>query len=293
MNWKTPTTILLLVTFLALHGCGGTAKQELKRDYSFHDKMVKMAPQILSESDSPWVKVDDTTRRKVFFSDRLTLEVVETTKSGLSGNIEPRHQPNDLIGYIIEGNAIITIGKNTRQIGPGGAFVVPSNVPFDVIPASQKTTILNVYTPPREDLRPTAPAVRRFPDNEIKSIIYKWFALFDENAHVDSLLSYLAERGLSMEMADKKKITSWKDFQEWYALWTSSVENYSSVVETISVSFDTRAGKYLVSTVVSSTTKTRNGKKKTGRYQADIALVDNDWGGTPKIIQYTETEAKK
>lgn len=294
MNRRTIlTTVIPALTALAIFGCSETKTQNLKRDYSFHDSIKKVAPAIFPPDGPSWVKVDDTTRRKVFFSDRLTLELVETTKSALTSNITTQHQFNDLIGYIIAGSAMVTVGKDTKQIAAGGAFVVPSNTPYGVIPASDKTTILNVYTPPREDLRPTAPAVRRFSDNEIKSIIYKWFALFDENARTGSFLSCLADTGLTMVMADKKKITSWQGFQEWHTLWSSVVETYSSAVETISVSFDTKTGKYVVSATVSSVTKTRDGKKKTGRYQVEIVLVDNSWGDAPKIIQYTEAEAKK
>lgn len=288
------TAVLLVSIALALCACGGGAgKEDLKRDYRFHESIKKVAPAIFPPDDSSWVKVDDTTRRKVFFSDRLTLELVEISKSGLTANITTRHQFNDLIGYVIAGGAMVTVGKDTKQISAGGAFVVPSNIPYGVIPASDKTTILNVYTPPREDLRPEAPKARRFPDNEIKSIVYKWFALFDENARTDSFLSCLADTGLAMEMADKKKITSWKGFQEWHALWSSVVDTYSSTVESVSVSFDTKTGQYRASATVSSVTKARNGKKTAGRCQVDIVLVDSSWGGTPKIIQYTETEAKK
>ncbi len=294
MNQKTIlTAVITALTALAIFGCGETKTQNLKRDYSFHDSIKKVAPAIFPPDDPSWVKVDDTTRRKVFFSDRLTVELVETTKSALASNITTQHQFNDLIGYVITGSAMVTVGKDTRQIAAGGAFVVPSNTPYGVIPASDKTTVLNVYTPPREDLRPTAPAVQRFPDNEIKSVIYKWFALFDENARTNSFLSYLADTGLNMVMADKKKITSWQGFQEWHALWSSVVETYSSTVETISVSFDTKTGQYKASATVSSATKARSGKKTSGRYQVEIVLVDNNWGDAPKIVQYTETEAKK
>lgn len=300
MNWKTYLTAALPVAIvLVLSGCGGGTKTKtptpapaLKRDYSLHETMKKMAPAIFPPDDSAWVKVDDTTRRKVFFSDRLTLELVETSKSGLTGNITTDHRFNDVIGYILAGSAMVTVGKDTRQIAAGGTFVVPSNTPYGVIPASDKTTILNVYTPPRDDLRPTAPAVRRYPDNEIKSLVYKWFALFDEKANVGSFLSCLADTGLVMEMADKKKIASWQAFQDWYSAWSSQVDTYSSTVENLAVSFDTKTGRYQASATVSSTTKTRDGKRKDARYQVNLVLAD-DWGVLPKIVQYTEAEAKK
>lgn len=288
----------LIATSLILSGCGGGAKtapqaKTLKRDYDFHGSIKKVDPAIFPPDDSSWIKVDDTTRRKVFFNDRLTLELVETSKSALTGNITTNHRYNDVMGYILTGGAMVTVGKETRQIAAGGAFVAPSNTPYGVIPAADKTTILYVYTPPREDLRPTAPAVRRFPDNEIKSIVYKWFALFDEKAPAGALLSCLADTGLSMDMADKKKITSWQGFQEWYGAWLSTVDTYSSTVETVSVYFDTDSGHYHASTTVSSTAKTRKGKTGTERYQVDMTLVDTSWGNAPKILEYKESPAKK
>jgi len=298
MTWKILSTAGPLVAALVLSGCGGGAKtapqaQNLKRDYDFHGSIKKVDPAIFPPDDASWVKVDDTTRRKVFFNDRLTLELVETSKSGLTGNVTTTHRSNDVMGYVITGGAMVTVGNDTRQIAAGGAFVVPSNTPYGALPAADKTTILYVYTPPREDLRPTAPAVRRFPDNEIKRIVYKWFALFDEKAVVGEFLSCLADTGLSMEMTDKKKITSWQGFQEWYAVWSAAVSDYSSTVEKIAVSFDTGTGRYRASTTVSSTTKTVKGKTNTDRYQVDMTLVDTSWGGMPKILEYRESPAKK
>ena len=254
--------------------------------------MKKVKPGIFPGDDASWADVDGTTRRKVFFNDRLTVEVVESQKSGLTGNITTGHRFHDTVGYILAGSAMVTVGKETKQISAGGAFVVPSNVPYGVIPASDKTTIIYAYTPPREDLRPTAPAVRRFPDNEIKSIVYKWFALFDEKANVADLLTYLAETGLSMEMADKKKINSWTQFQEWYAKWASQVESFTSAVESVAVGFDYNTGHYRAEATVRSTTKTRPGKKIAGKCQVTMELVDTNWGNAPKIITYKETEIK-
>jgi len=192
---------------------------------------------------------------------------------------------------------MVTVGKNTRQISAGGAFVVPSNIPYGIIPASEKTSILYAYTPVREDLRPTAPALRRFPDNEIKGITYKWFALFDEKAPPDSFLTYLAENGLVMEMPDKK-IRSWQDWQAWYSQWLISTDVFASTIESITTRFDETSGHYLVEVTVSSTRRTRPdkmvpGKTISGRYQVTMELVDTDWGDSPKIIVYKEEKAKK
>jgi len=254
--------------------------------------MKKMKPGIFPADDASWVNIDGTTRRKVFFNDRLTVEIVESQKSGLTGNITTDHRFNDIVGYIMTGSAMVTVGKQTKQISAGGAFVVPSNVPYGVIPASDKTTIVYAYTPPREDLRPDAPAVRHFPDNEIKSIVYKWFALFDEKAKVADFLTYLAETGLSVEMADKKKINSWGQFQEWYGKWADQVESITNTVESVSVGFDTRTGHYKVDAVVHSITKTRSGKKVTAKCQVVMDLVDTSWGNAPKILTYKETGIK-
>ena len=101
---------------------------------------------------------------------------------------------------------------------------------------------------------------------------------------LDDFLTYLAETGLSVEMADKKKVNSWREFQEWYAKWTNQVESFTSTVESVTVGFDPRTGHYQAGAVVTSTTKTRSGKKVTGKCRVDMVLVDTNWGDAPKIL---------
>ncbi|MHB8111751.1 MAG: AraC family ligand binding domain-containing protein [Syntrophorhabdaceae bacterium] len=270
----------------------------MKRDYGAHDAIKTVTPAIFTPDESSWVKIDDTSRRKVFFNDRLTLELFEWSKSGLTGNITTNHRFNDTVGYILAGSAMVTVGKDTRQISAGGVFLVPSNTPYGVIPAAEKTSVLYAYTPPREDLRPNAPRARRFPDNEIKSIVYKWFALFDEKARAGDFLTYLAETGLVIEMPDKTKLNSWHSFQDWYASWLLATESFSSTIQSVTTSFDPTAGRYLADVLFSSVKKTRStkalpGKTLTGHYQVHMELVDTNWGDSPKIVIYKETEAKK
>ncbi len=103
MNWKILSTAVPLVAALALSGCGGGAKtapqaQNLKRDYDFHGSIKKVDPAIFPPDDASWVKVDDTTRRKVFFNDRLPWNSWNV-KVGADGETSPppTHRSNDVM----------------------------------------------------------------------------------------------------------------------------------------------------------------------------------------------------
>jgi mannose-6-phosphate isomerase-like protein (cupin superfamily) len=284
--------VLLGVTIL-LFGCGGKAakppdapkpEKPVARDYHQHSSIVPVMPEVLTDGDVGWQKIDENTERKIYFNDRLTMEVIRTAKPELTKNVKTRHQYNDLLGYVIQGSALVTVDKSTKTIGTGGVFVVPSNVSYDVIPASDQTVILNVYTPARDDLRPAAPVKAQFNDNEIKRTVYDWFAGLDARAGIGNLLSLLAEKNLNMTLSDKTVIRSWQDFQTWYAAWLAKTKSSVHRVESLSVSYDNQ-GHYPVVLTVSWKVTTTDGKTQQGKSQQNWVLTEA-WGNHPRIADF-------
>jgi quercetin dioxygenase-like cupin family protein len=91
-------------------------------------------------------------RRKVLFSGELTFVLLEA-KGPTSGPIELHRHVNDQISYVVEGEIIAQVGKESRRIGKGGFFRVPSNAPHGIQILSSSVQLIDAFTPPREDFR--------------------------------------------------------------------------------------------------------------------------------------------
>jgi quercetin dioxygenase-like cupin family protein len=66
----------------------------------------------------------------------------------------PRHDhPHEQVGYIVSGRMELTIGDEVRVIGPGDAYLMPSNVPHHTR-ALEDTVVVDVFSPVREDYLP-------------------------------------------------------------------------------------------------------------------------------------------
>lgn len=60
------------------------------------------------------------------------------------------HHRHEQIGVVIEGAIEVTIGGETRRVGPGGAYVVPPDVPHGGVTGSEGCLVLESFAPPRE-----------------------------------------------------------------------------------------------------------------------------------------------
>ena len=250
------------IAVMVMFAAGGCSSKEgiLKRNYK-SGPIVQVEPAILLSDEVPWQTVNEYTKRKVYFNDRLTMEILEMEKSEASKDISYKHRPEDIIGYVMEGSFIVTIEKQTKQVNQGGVYIIPSNVPHSIIASTSKARVMNVYTPTREDLRPTPPEVPRFNENEIKSFVYKWFALLDEKAPAYSLRELISAQDLYMELSGVK-IASPDAFEDWYRMQLKALDCRKSELDTISVAF--------------------KGKKQ---YKADISLVVSERDSNGMIVK--------
>ena len=69
----------------------------------------------------------------------------------------PRHQhPHEQLGVMLEGALELTIGDETRLLRPGDAYTIPPNLPHSAATHEEGCVVLDVFTPPREDYRPSS-----------------------------------------------------------------------------------------------------------------------------------------
>jgi len=82
--------------------------------------------------------------------ERLTLAVVEVEP----GADLPDHQhDNEQFGIVIEGSAVFRVGDETRTLGRGGIWRIPSGSPHAVIGGEAGAVVIDVFSPARADWR--------------------------------------------------------------------------------------------------------------------------------------------
>jgi quercetin dioxygenase-like cupin family protein len=69
------------------------------------------------------------------------------------GAVIPEHShPHEQIGTILKGSLELSIGEDSRIVVPGQAWVIPSDVPHRGKNLEAPAEIIEVFSPPREDL---------------------------------------------------------------------------------------------------------------------------------------------
>jgi quercetin dioxygenase-like cupin family protein len=89
--------------------------------------------------------------------ERITLALVELAPDA----IVPGHQHEaEQLGMVVEGSVHFTIGDEEREMGPGGTWRIPSNVPHQVTAGPAGATVIDTFTPTRADwdALPVSPA---------------------------------------------------------------------------------------------------------------------------------------
>ena len=67
------------------------------------------------------------------------------------GAILPEHShPHEQMGLVLSGTLELTVGGETQPLRAGDAYVAPANVTHSAV-AAERTVVLDVFTPPRED----------------------------------------------------------------------------------------------------------------------------------------------
>jgi quercetin dioxygenase-like cupin family protein len=80
--------------------------------------------------------------------ERITLALVELAPDA----IVPGHQHEaEQLGLVVEGSVRFTIGEEQRELGPGGSWRIPSNVPHQVTAGPSGATVIDIFTPTRSD----------------------------------------------------------------------------------------------------------------------------------------------
>ena len=96
--------------------------------------------------------------------ERLTLSLVELA----ADTIVPEHShENEQLGLLIEGSLTFRVGDETRELAPGGTWVIHANVPHTVTTGPEGAVVVEVFSPIRSDwaaIEREQPRPPRWPD---------------------------------------------------------------------------------------------------------------------------------
>ena len=95
-------------------------------------------------------RIWDGVHARVVHGERITFSVVELDPE--SHIPEHRHE-NEQLGMCLTGSLVFRVGDETRELGPGATWSIPSNVPHEVDVGPEGAVVIDVFTPTRDDWR--------------------------------------------------------------------------------------------------------------------------------------------
>ena len=105
----------------------------------------------------------DTVQARVVVGENASLAVVELAPDALV----PGHQHvHEQLGICVEGEITFTIGEETRTLGPGGTWRIPSDRPHHAVAGPHGAVVIDIFAPVRADwagLPRSAPRAGRWP----------------------------------------------------------------------------------------------------------------------------------
>jgi len=284
--------MLIILAAFSVSSCAPRAQvtvinnEQLPRDYQLDQAITPVKPEIIAGADMPWIKINENLRHKIYFNDRQTLVLNEWTKTEQGKDAALQHHAHELIGYVLEGNLLVNIAKQSQSLGTGDVFIIPSNVNYGLLPLTVKVLYLAVFTPARDDLRKPIPPVR-FDENDIKSLVHQWFSYIDKLADADKLLPFLADKNVTIQFP-RVLFKTREDFKIWYTANLRKTKSVVNKVEQITVKIDNK-NNYIVNMSVSSQAATIRNEDQISRSLQ--AWVFTDQGGdSPVITQMDVTE---
>jgi quercetin dioxygenase-like cupin family protein len=97
---------------------------------------------------------------RAIHGERITLGVVELEPNAFVP--EHRHE-NEQLGIVLAGSMTFRVGDETGELGPGGTWTIPANVPHEATAGPDGAVVIDVFAPTRADWSQFEPQAQRTP----------------------------------------------------------------------------------------------------------------------------------
>jgi quercetin dioxygenase-like cupin family protein len=81
-------------------------------------------------------------------AERVTMSLIELEP----GAVVPEHgHEQEQVGLLLHGSMTFCVGGETRELGPGGTWCIPGNVPHSIAAGPEGAVAFEVFAPIRDD----------------------------------------------------------------------------------------------------------------------------------------------
>ncbi len=127
--------------------CVAAKSYEVYDPQSFN---LKDMPLFFEADKAELTQVSPTVTRKMAYLNDLMICIVDI--KGPQAKADPVHSHvAEQMSYIAEGDVIVTIGTESKQLKAGDIFCVPANVPHTVQALGPRLLLIDSFTPIRHD----------------------------------------------------------------------------------------------------------------------------------------------
>ena len=105
----------------------------------------------------------ETVQARVIVGDNASLAVVTLEPGAI---VPEHHHVHEQLGICLEGSITFTIDGESRSLGPGGTWRIPSDRPHDAVAGPDGAVVIDIFSPVRADwdaLPRSAPREPRWP----------------------------------------------------------------------------------------------------------------------------------
>ena len=99
---------------------------------------------------TPWTELGDGIRRKIVGHTPDLMSVLVQFDKGAVGQVHA-HESHDQIAFVVSGSFEAEIDGVKKVLLAGDAFVAPRMTPHGVVALDAGSTLLDQFSPPRED----------------------------------------------------------------------------------------------------------------------------------------------
>ena len=107
-------------------------------------------PPYFDATATPWTELGDGIRRKIVGHTPELMSVLVQFDQGAVGSPHT-HDGHDQIAYVVSGAFEAEVGGVKRVLRTGDAFIVPRLTPHGVVALEPNSTLLDQFSPRRED----------------------------------------------------------------------------------------------------------------------------------------------